>query len=66
MNTAVTIKAEMIEQGPGFKPVKEWFVDCDGYSFGSFGDEGQAREQFNRISLRIANGETARQIYRGY
>jgi hypothetical protein len=61
----VSISKVYIEQGRGFSPKAAFFVDCDGYSFGSFEKLGHAIDKRKNVIAQLQT-KTAQEIYRGY
>tara|TARA_R110002020_G_scaffold468738_1_gene693243 strand:+ start:1118 stop:1309 length:192 start_codon:yes stop_codon:yes gene_type:complete len=61
----VEINKQSIEQGRGFKASVKYFVDCDGYSFGSFDKLGHAIDKRKNVIAQLET-KTAKEIYRGY
>ena len=42
-----------------------FFVDCDGYAFGSFMQRGDADMAASNVNTQLGAGKTPRQIYWG-
>ena len=56
------ITKHSIEQGRGFTPKIRYFVDADGYSFGSFGCFDEAATRRAAVNSKLEKS-TARDLY---
>lgn len=65
-NGEVTVKREVIENGPRYTSDVLWFVDCDGYSFGTYDTEVQAACKRTWLYEQFEHGWTPREVYNGF
>ena len=61
----VQVTPREIPVGRGFKPVLEWFVDCDGYSLGVHPAESAAKDHAARVKKMLLH-KSPRDIHFGY